>query len=150
MGDSRVIAKIYLASLYAHYINRNRLNNMLKYSKLRRESVYFMQHLAHYVEVIQQADSNPLLHIIKHEQLQSNHQDEDVKILTSTEKFYFNDGTIIQKNTEQDDLATEVEACNECWIQYQVLQQPITLDISPNKIQFNSYCREQYWLKYFK
>ncbi len=123
---------------------------MFKCSRLQRENFNFMQHLALYVGLIQQPNSNPLLHIIKHEQVQTKQQDTDLEIQTSTEKFYFNDGAIIEKNTEQDDLAIEVEACNECWIQYQVLQHPNNLKISPNKIQFNSHCREQYWLKYFK
>lgn len=109
-----------------------------------------MRHLAQYVEVIQQPNVNPVLHIIQHQQQHNKHDDDGVTIWTLTEFFYFNDGTIIQKNTEQDDLSTEVEACNECWIQYQVLQQPMTAKISPKKVQFNSHCREQYWLKYFK
>ncbi|EPF81821.1 hypothetical protein [Acinetobacter rudis] len=107
-----------------------------------------MQHLAQYVEVIQQPNSNPLLHIIKHEQLENSH--DDVHLQSSSEKFYFNDGTVIQKEIEQDDLPAEVESCSECWIQYQVLQHPPTLKVSPHKVQFNSHCREQYWLKYFK
>ena len=109
-----------------------------------------MQHLAEYVGAIHQPTQHPALHITRHEILHNTHHDDDVEVLTSSEQFYFNDGTIIQKDTEQDSLPIEVEACSECWIQYHVLQQPHGLKITPSKIQFNSHCREQYWVKYFK
>lgn len=109
-----------------------------------------MQHLAQYVGAIYQPQQHSSLQIIRHETLHNTHHDDGLDIQTSSEQFYFSNGSIIQKDTEQDSLPVEVEACSECWIQYQVLQQPQDTHITPAKIQFNSHCREQYWVKYFR
>lgn len=109
-----------------------------------------MQHLAKYVEVINQPNHHNALALIKCEKQQYTLTENNMDIAVSQEKFYFADGSIIQKDIEQDLLPLEVEACNECWIQYTVLQQPIYEHIAPTKIKFNSHCRETHWVNYFK
>lgn len=123
---------------------------MLKYDQPQKHIHFIMQHLAQYVGAIHQPKQYPALHIIRHETQHNTQHDDGLAIQSSLEYFYFNDGSIIQKDTEQDNQPVEVEACSECWIQYQVLQQPQGAQITPTKIQFNSHCREQYWVRYFK
>ena len=109
-----------------------------------------MWHLARYVEVINKLNQDSPLKIIRHEKRQNIQSENDLEVYQSSEKFYFDNGSIIKKKIEQDNMPAEVEACMECWIQYEVVQHPPPCPISPVKIQFNSHCRELYWIKYFK
>lgn len=109
-----------------------------------------MSHLAQYVQLILQGQTDSENRIIKTVSQQMIEQESDTDVLMCKDLYYFSDGTIIEKNLEQDQLAVEVEACLESWIQYKVIQQPDSEKISPLKIEFNSHCRESHWTNYFK
>ncbi|ENV33806.1 hypothetical protein [Acinetobacter gerneri] len=109
-----------------------------------------MNHLAQYVDAIQQMSIKQSSKIIKRESKQVVEQESDTEVLFSTELYYFVDGAVIEKNIEQDQINIQIEACLESWIQYKVIQQPDADKISPLKIEFNSHCRESHWVKYFK
>ena len=48
-------------------------------------------------------------------------------------------------------MALPFEACREHWISYEVVDHQHRLEhITPKRIQFNSTCREAFWLKYFQ
>lgn len=56
-----------------------------------------MNHLAQYVDVIQQMSIKQSSKIIKRELKQAVEQESDTEVLLSTELYYFVDGAVIEK-----------------------------------------------------
>ncbi|HIF9060071.1 TPA: hypothetical protein ACX6MH_000216 [Photobacterium damselae] len=66
--------------------------------------------------------------------------------LTKTVKF--EDGVVVQLKEEFEQVQFQEEGvCPECWISYEVLFSPESIDISPNKKHFINRCQESFWLK---
>lgn len=60
----------------------------------------------------------------------------------------FINGVTIRKLTELESSAHFSEAvCEECWISYEVIEQPNTINIKPKKESFTNKCQEAFWLK---
>ncbi|MGF1725352.1 hypothetical protein [Photobacterium nomapromontoriensis] len=60
----------------------------------------------------------------------------------------FDNGVAVRKRTERELSGYITESvCEECWISYDVIEQPSTLNIAPQKKNFTNQCQESFWLK---
>ncbi len=127
------------------------------YEDINVSGVEMMKHLAEYVAVIDQVnsqghsqidDSSHHLYIIHQTQTHEYQQEQDIQVLKEKIVYEFSDGTIIEKRVEQDNECIEIEACLESWINYQVLYHSNEL-VTPQRIHFDNHCREIHWIKYF-
>jgi len=75
--------------------------------------------------------------------------EEDGVITESSElTAKFINGVTIRKLTELKSSAHFSEVvCEECWISYEVIEQPNTINIKPKKKNFTNKCQEAFWLK---
>ncbi|WP_350225420.1 hypothetical protein [Vibrio parahaemolyticus] len=75
---------------------------------------------------------------------------EEDGILTENSELFvkFNNGVAVRKLTERE-LSVHIteSVCEECWISYEVTEQPSTLNIAPKKKNFTNQCQESFWLK---
>ncbi|MEZ8410788.1 hypothetical protein VHE8714_03402 [Vibrio splendidus] len=75
--------------------------------------------------------------------------EEDGILMENSDLFVkFNNGVAIKKLTERE-LSGHVTGavCEECWISYEVTEQPSALNIAPKKKNFTNQCQESFWLK---
>ncbi|WP_298445325.1 hypothetical protein [uncultured Ferrimonas sp.] len=75
--------------------------------------------------------------------------EEDGVLVENSELFVkFNNGVAVRKLTEQD-LSEHItdSVCEECWISYEVIEQPNHLNIVPQRKNFSNQCQESFWLK---
>lgn len=75
--------------------------------------------------------------------------EEDGVITESSELIVkFDNGVALRKLTERDLSGDVIEAvCAECWISYEVIEQPERLEVIPKKKSFTNPCQESFWLK---
>ncbi|MEZ8045957.1 MULTISPECIES: hypothetical protein [Vibrio] len=78
--------------------------------------------------------------------------DEDGILMENSELFVkFNNGVAVRKLTERELSGRTTDAvCEECWISYEVTEQPHALNIAPKKKNFTNQCQESFWLKISK
>ncbi|QMV16455.1 hypothetical protein [Vibrio spartinae] len=88
------------------------------------------------------------LSVVEKTQYDSCVEDDDDFIESSEFVVRFDNGVILRKQTEVDQIApVNDEICSECWITYEVLSQPDSLTITPNRKSFTNQCQEDFWLK---
>ncbi len=110
-----------------------------------------MSHLSKYVEAILHPELNCdyVIDDVKTRVKQWN--EDEVEVTQEISTYHFTNGAVIKRVVEQNHEPVELENCAEGWIMYMVMQQNQTLpDIRPKRIQFNSSCREAFWLRYFR
>ncbi|MFC1236188.1 hypothetical protein [Vibrio sp. F74] len=75
-------------------------------------------------------------------------EEEDI-LLENSELFVkFNNGVAVRKLTERELSGHITDAvCEECWISYEVTEQPSNLNIVPKRKNFTNQCQESFWLK---
>lgn len=75
--------------------------------------------------------------------------EEDGILMENSELFVkFNNGVAVRKLTELELSGHITDAvCEECWISYEVTEQPSALNIAPKKKNFTNQCQELFWLK---
>lgn len=75
-------------------------------------------------------------------------QDQGFEVSREVADYHFNDGAVIRRTVEQDDIPTDA-ACAECWIIYEVLSDGESgAEIHPQRQMFQNACREAFWLAY--
>ena len=110
-----------------------------------------MSHLSKYVQSILYPEQPSEHQIIDQQESIKNWLDGDTQVIGKMSLFQFENGITIRKIEEHDATPIEIEACREHWISYEVVDpQKQTGHITPKRIQFNSTCREAFWLKYFQ
>ena len=73
--------------------------------------------------------------------------DQGFEVVQEETVYRFSNGVVIRRQIEQDQFPSEL-ACAECWISYEVMEQPPALAIQPVHKSFDNACREAYWLNY--
>ena len=75
--------------------------------------------------------------------------DEDGILMENSELLVkFNNGVAVRKLTERELSGHITDAvCEECWISYEVTEQPSNLNIVPKTKNFANQCQESFWLK---
>ncbi|HIF9235821.1 TPA: hypothetical protein ACX6QH_002179 [Photobacterium damselae] len=74
--------------------------------------------------------------------------DDGVLVETLIKTVKFEDGVVVQLEEEFEQVHFQEEGvCPECWISYEVLFSPESINISPNKKHFINRCQESFWLK---
>lgn len=60
----------------------------------------------------------------------------------------FENGVTLKRQIERDHADRhDDDVCSEYWISYEVVSQPISLDVMPKKKTFTNRCQEAFWLK---
>ncbi len=60
----------------------------------------------------------------------------------------FQNGVVIKQTMENDLEASDTDmACEECFIDYEVLKEPETCSVMPKSKNFINQCQEEFWLK---
>ena len=107
----------------------------------------FMSHLVEYINAMHGAPSAATI-IDTQSDLQS-WLDQGYEVTRQEITCTFENSVVIRRLLEQDQFPADL-ACAECWISYEVLQQPSsTTPITPTRISFDNACREQFWRRYF-
>lgn len=89
-----------------------------------------------------------LAKIISQTTEESTWQDQGFEVRKQSTTYGFDNGVVIRRTVEQDDLPSEA-VCAECWITYEVLSnQSSSVCVSPKSKAFDNLCRESFWLKY--
>lgn len=71
---------------------------------------------------------------------------DDGILITNLEKtYYFDNGVVLKYQCETDNILSE-DVCQECWINYEILDAN-GIDISPMQKNFYNSCQEAFWLK---
>lgn len=110
-----------------------------------------MSHLSKYVQSILYPEQPSEHQVVDKEEKIKQWFDRDIQVIGKMSLFQFENGITIRKSEEHDATAIEIEACREHWISYEVVDHQHRLEhITPKRIQFNSTCREAFWLKYFQ
>ena len=110
-----------------------------------------MSHLSKYVQSILYPEQPSEHQVVDKEEKIKQWFDGDIQVIGKMSLFQFENGITIRKIEEHDATAIEIEACREHWISYEVVDHQHRLEhITPKRIQFNSTCREEFWLKYFQ
>ena len=73
--------------------------------------------------------------------------DQGFEVVQEETVYRFSNGVVIRRQIEQDQFPSEL-TCAECWISYEVMEQPPALAIQPAHKSFDNACREAYWLNY--
>lgn len=75
-------------------------------------------------------------------------QEQGFAVSTEVTDYRFENGVVIRRTVEQDDQPSE-QACAECWITYEVIDQGSAATvIHPARVVFQNACRESFWLTY--
>ena len=61
--------------------------------------------------------------------------------------YRFTNGALIRQQVEFDEPVDDDQVCQECWISYEVMEQPQSADITPRKKSFTNRCQETFWIK---
>lgn len=106
-----------------------------------------MRHLALYACAIRNHSSAPVIESCTIDT--RAWQEVGFEVVQETATYRFLDGTVVRRTTEKDSLPVDARVCQECWITYEVAQHGSPVEsISPERITFNSACRESFWLAY--
>lgn len=88
------------------------------------------------------------LSIIERVHTQQTTEEDGLLIEHSELLVTFNNGVGVRKLTERELSDHDSDTvCEECWISYEVTEQPITLNITPKKKHFTNQCQESFWLQ---
>ncbi len=110
-----------------------------------------MSHLSNYVEAILHPEL-ACTHIIQKVETRTKQWiEDDTEVSQEISTYHFDNGAVIKRIIEQNHEAMMLDSCDDSWIIYMVIEQkkPAPV-ISPKRIQFNSACREAFWLRYFQ
>ncbi|MFV0576605.1 MAG: hypothetical protein ACK5NC_14485 [Vibrio sp.] len=104
-----------------------------------------MENLFTYIQAIKE-DTSKVSILDRVESTASFEQDG---IITDTYELTvrFDNGVLLRKTTEQDQLDDSDSICAECWISYELIESPENLNIRPRKKTFINTCQEAFWLK---
>ncbi|SDH99293.1 hypothetical protein [Paraburkholderia phenazinium] len=86
--------------------------------------------------------------ILKQTVQRDSWSDQGFDVQKEETRYTFDNGVVIRRVVEQDQFPTEL-VCAECWISYEVIEQPSGSRVSPAKKNFDNACREAFWLKYY-
>ncbi len=100
--------------------------------------------LATYVAAIEGLPS-PAVIVARHSSSERWH-DQELEVTRERTLYRFANGVVLACEIEQDDQPQAL-VCAECWISYDVVQQPPTLQVTPDRKGFDSRCRQAFWLK---
>ncbi len=80
---------------------------------------------------------------IEHQELHDrSYYDEDMYIDSKEKVVHFSNGVVLKEHVEFDsEQSNDLDICPECWITYQVIEQPEGVSIRPNKKSFISRCK---------
>ena len=102
-----------------------------------------MNQLITYIKAIHQRPAPTTITRQQHERY--SEQDESGTLIRHQQTTYwFANGVVISRQTEQDDAPSE-QVCAECWISYQVITSPIP--VTPPRKLFHNPCQEAFWLQ---
>lgn len=73
--------------------------------------------------------------------------DGDIRVHWQKGEYQFSNGAVVSVHLEWDEVLEEGAACPECWISYEVVNQPERAVISPQSKQFISHCQVGFWLR---
>ncbi|GGP17702.1 hypothetical protein [Silvimonas iriomotensis] len=106
-----------------------------------------MSHLVDYINAMHGARATAK--IVHTETTMESWLDDGYEVTRQDITCTFDNGVVIRRQLEQDQFPTDL-ACAECWISYEVLQQPASQSaVTPARISFDNACREQFWRRYF-
>lgn len=105
-----------------------------------------MNHLFTYVSALSEAADG--LSIVNTVLTESSSEEHGAFVERSELIVYFDNGVQLKKETERDHADTlSDDVCNECWISYNIICQPESLNVTPVSKVFSSPCQESFWLK---
>ncbi|WNJ97212.1 hypothetical protein RND59_18580 [Vibrio ruber] len=105
-----------------------------------------MNHLFTYVSAVKNAPHE--LSIIEKVEHTSRCEADGIVTESCELVIKFDNGVTLRKCTEQD-FSDDVTAavCAECWISYEVIEQPDNLAVMPKRKSFTNPCQEAFWLE---
>lgn len=104
-----------------------------------------MNDLSDYVAVIQgKSSALVLLHCESHEH---RYDDQGIMIDCRQSIFQFENGVCIKYCCESDEVADDEQICPECWISYEVVDEPASISVHPKQKTFINYCQQDFWLR---
>lgn len=102
-----------------------------------------MNHLASYIRCIHNQPSH--LAISHQTSQQDCYLDGGIEITEQQSLYHFENGVVIRHNVEQDNALSD-QACQECWISYEVVEQG-EQRVRPASKTFYNVCQQSFWLK---
>lgn len=102
-----------------------------------------MNSLASYIRCIHNQPSHL---VIRHQSSQQEcYLDDGIEISERQSFYYFENGVVIRYDVEQDSAPSD-QACQECWISYEVIEQG-EQRVRPASKTFYNACQQSFWLK---
>ncbi|MBD1577009.1 MULTISPECIES: hypothetical protein [Vibrio] len=105
-----------------------------------------MNNLFNYVAAIK----NDETHKIKKWECKSEELNEEDGVVTEIKEydFFFHNGVVIKQSIEREigEMDSDL-VCQECFISYELISEPTSLDIRPKRKNFINICQESFWLK---
>lgn len=102
-----------------------------------------MNQLITYIKAIHQQPV-PITITRQQREQYSEHDESGTLIRHQQTTYWFANGVIISRQTEQDDAPSR-QRCAECWISYRAITSP--MPITPPRKLFHNPCQERFWLK---
>ncbi len=78
-----------------------------------------------------------------------SYSDDNLDVIRKQTDYDFTDGVTIRYVIEYDDVTIDDNVCPECWINYNVITDPVEA-ITLSKKSFYNRCQQQFWLKMMK
>lgn len=102
-----------------------------------------MNNLSSYIHCIQNQAST--LSICQQSTEHNSYLDDGIEITELQSLYHFENGVVIRHNVEQDNALSD-QACQECWISYEVVEQG-EQRVRPASKTFYNACQQNFWLK---
>ncbi|CAG9000346.1 MAG: hypothetical protein CENE_02341 [Candidatus Celerinatantimonas neptuna] len=104
-----------------------------------------MDDLYDYIAVIQGESS--ALALLHRESSHHSYEDQGIVIDCQQSVFQFENGVCIKYSCESDEVTSHEQICPECWISYQVIEEPAGISVRPKQKNFINHCQQAFWLK---
>ncbi|MCL9780737.1 hypothetical protein M9194_04705 [Vibrio sp. S4M6] len=97
-----------------------------------------MNHLFTYISATKSDTTSTF--VTEHRVTDTSYSDEDLEVCGKESIFSFANGVQLKKTEEFDDIQDSELVCPECWISYEVIAQPVNLQVTPRKKILNRAC----------
>ncbi|MZI95662.1 hypothetical protein F9817_20990 [Vibrio sp. CAIM 722] len=102
-----------------------------------------MTSLFDYIAAVKSQPSSVFISTVEHNTV----DDSDGDVPEEESWYRFTNGALIRQQVEFDEPVNDDQVCQECWISYEVMEQPQSADITPRKKIFTNRCQETFWIK---